>query len=98
MNADGTAQTRLTNNSASDGLPMVSPNGQKIAFTAHRDGNFEIYTMNADGAGQTRLTNNAATTCRRPAPPTPGSSLCFEPRRQQRDLPHERRRLGNRRG
>src|SRR4051812_3399153 len=43
MNADGTAQTRLTNNTADDTRPAWSPNGQKIAFTTHRDGNNEVY-------------------------------------------------------
>ena len=58
MNADGSGQTDLTNNSADDGYPSWSPNGTKIAFDTDRDGNNEIYVMNADGTGQTRLTNN----------------------------------------
>ena len=60
MNADGTNQTRLTNNSATDANPSWSPDGTKIAFRANRDGNNEIYVMNADGTNQTRLTNNPA--------------------------------------
>ncbi|MEJ7862325.1 MAG: Calx-beta domain-containing protein, partial [Pyrinomonadaceae bacterium] len=60
MNADGSEQTRLTNNAAADGSPAFSPDGSKIAFASDRDGNAEIYVMNADGSGQTRLTNNAA--------------------------------------
>ena len=60
MNADGSAPTRLTNNSASDYDPAFSPNASRIVFTSKRDGNDEIYVMNADGTGQTRLTNNAA--------------------------------------
>ena len=59
MNADGTEQTRVTNNAASDTRPAFSPDGSKIAFTSTRDGNWEIYVMNADGTGQTRLTQNA---------------------------------------
>jgi Tol biopolymer transport system component len=58
MNADGTGQTRLTNDPASDSDPAWSPDGTKIAFVSSRDaGDFEIYKMNADGTGQTRLTN-----------------------------------------
>jgi TolB protein len=58
MNADGSGQTRLTNNGAIDEHPKWSPDGKKIAFDSNRDGNLEIYTMNADGSGQTRITNN----------------------------------------
>ena len=61
MNADGSNQTRLTNNPADDSLPSFSGDGSKIAFISTRDGpNQEIYVMNADGSNQTRLTNNPA--------------------------------------
>jgi len=60
MNADGSNQTRITNNSTSDRQPSWSPDGAKIAFVSNRDGNDEIYVMNADGSNQTRLTNNPA--------------------------------------
>jgi dipeptidyl aminopeptidase/acylaminoacyl peptidase len=52
MNSDGTNQTRLTNNSATDYEPTFSPDGSKIAFTSNRDGNDEIYVMNSDGTNQ----------------------------------------------
>ena len=38
MNADGTNQTRLTNNTAFDAWPSFSPDSQKIIFTSLRDG------------------------------------------------------------
>jgi hypothetical protein len=60
MNDDGTVQTRLTRNSATDDAPDFQRNGSRIVFSSTRDGNREIYIMNADGSGQTRLTNNAA--------------------------------------
>ena len=60
MNADGTGQTRLTNNGVEDGSLSWSPDGSKIAFRTHRDGNGEVYVMNPDGTGLTRLTNDAA--------------------------------------
>jgi len=53
-------KTKLTNNSAKDTLPAVSPDGKKIAFVSDRDGNNEIYVMDRDGSNQTRLTNNPA--------------------------------------
>jgi len=61
MGADGSNQTRLTNNPATDWTPSWSPDGSKIALESDRDGNFEIYVMDADGSNQTRLTNNPAT-------------------------------------
>jgi Tol biopolymer transport system component len=68
MNADGSAQTRLTNNVVdydeytddSNLYPVFSPDGRKIAFIGKRDVNWEIYVMNADGSGQTRLTYESA--------------------------------------
>ncbi len=60
MNADGTDQTRLTDNSTYDYGPTWSPDGRRIAFESKRDGNLEIYVMNADGSGQTNLTNTPA--------------------------------------
>jgi Bacterial Ig domain/WD40-like Beta Propeller Repeat/Beta-propeller repeat len=61
MNSDGTGLTRLTNHSAIDLFPALSPDGTKIAFASNRDGllNFEIYVMNADGSSPARLTTNA---------------------------------------
>ena len=56
MNADGSGQTRLTSNTATDDQPAFSPDGARIAFRTDRDANSEIYVMNADGGGQTNLT------------------------------------------
>ncbi|HEY3238890.1 MAG TPA: DUF5050 domain-containing protein [Acidimicrobiia bacterium] len=61
MNADGSNQTRLTNNPAEDILPSWSPDGTRIAWSSNRLGgsNYEIFVMNADGSGVTNLTNYA---------------------------------------
>jgi hypothetical protein len=50
----------LTDQSADNRYPRVSPDGKKITFTSYRDGNAEIYLMNADSSGVRRLTNSAA--------------------------------------
>ena len=61
MNADGSNQTRLTNNPADDFEPSFSGDGSKIAFESRRgDGTPEIYIMDANGSNQTRLTNSDA--------------------------------------
>lgn len=61
MNADGSAQTRLTNNPAWDTAPAWSPDGTKILFTSLRDDPMipALYVMNADGSGQTRVTTGS---------------------------------------
>ena len=60
MRADGSHQTRLTDNLAEDVNSDWSPKGKRIALTSNRDGNPEIYVMNANGSSQTNLTNNPA--------------------------------------
>jgi Tol biopolymer transport system component len=60
MNVDGSSQIKLTNSDwpASDISPAWSPDGQKIAFSSNRDGDYnQIYVMNADGTGQTRISD-----------------------------------------
>src|SRR5688572_16934087 len=57
MNADGTGQTRLTNNNIIDDHPTWSPDGRKIAFLSQSaSGSFAIFVMNPDGTGKTEIT------------------------------------------
>jgi hypothetical protein len=52
MNADGTNQRCLTNNSGTnhkDYRPNWSPDGDKIAFDSERDGRMKIFVMDANG-------------------------------------------------
>ncbi|MFH0761125.1 MAG: DUF5050 domain-containing protein [Bacteroidota bacterium] len=58
MNADGTAQTRLTNNSGSNVCPALSPDSRQIAFSSDRTGDYEIYVMNIDGSNEQRITDS----------------------------------------
>jgi len=59
MNTDGSGIQRLTNNSAADVGPLISPDGCTITFTSNRDGSDYIYLMDIDGGNQRRLTNTA---------------------------------------
>lgn len=60
MDADGSNQTRLTNNPAADNYPRFSPDGRKISFNSDRVGAVaKIFTMDLDGSNVTQITNNA---------------------------------------
>jgi dipeptidyl aminopeptidase/acylaminoacyl peptidase len=54
MNADGSDQTRLTNDPSIDLSPAWSPDGSTIAFTSTRSPS-GVYVMGVDGSNQTRL-------------------------------------------
>ncbi len=82
MNADGTDQTNLTNNTALDTEPDWSPDGTRIAFTSFRDGDFEIFVMDADGSNQTNHTNNTAEDTA-PAWSPDGTKFAFGSRRDE---------------
>ena len=54
------AEKRLTFRRQYDISPAYSPDGSRIAFASHSDGNWEIYMMNSDGSGLVRITRDAA--------------------------------------
>jgi WD40 repeat protein len=58
MNADGTCQRNLTNDSVYDWSPAWSPDGTRIAFARFFDGNpfTDLAIINVDGSGLKRLT------------------------------------------
>jgi Tol biopolymer transport system component len=58
MNADGSGQTQLTFNTATEHDPFWSPNGKQIGFFSDRvAANVdELWVMNADGTSQRQLT------------------------------------------
>ncbi|MCA1637998.1 MAG: FG-GAP-like repeat-containing protein [Acidobacteria bacterium] len=56
MNADGSGQVRLTNNSVRDDFPTWSPDGRTIAFLRQSGGISSINLMNADGTNVRQIT------------------------------------------
>lgn len=63
MNADGTNQTRFTNDLSNDDSPNWSPDGTRIIFRSERerdccDPTAQVWLMNADGSNQTNLSNH----------------------------------------
>ncbi|MBI1923348.1 PD40 domain-containing protein, partial [Candidatus Poribacteria bacterium] len=65
MDASGANVIQLTTDGAlgqspplDDANPSWSPDGTKIVFSSHRDGNYDIFVMNANGTGQMRVNNN----------------------------------------
>jgi probable HAF family extracellular repeat protein len=85
MNADGSNQTRLTDNAARDHDPSFNSDGSKITFVSDRDGNNEIYVMDADGSNQTRLTD-AAQRDIQPAFSADGGKIAFVSERDNQDI------------
>jgi Tol biopolymer transport system component len=59
MNADGSGQVQLTNNSVFEGTSTFSPDGQQIVFSRALGGGLgqELFMMNADGTNQHQITD-----------------------------------------
>jgi hypothetical protein len=58
MTADGSGQTNLTKTQDNiESYPVISPDGQKIAYLFGWPGGFEIYTMNLDGTDRKPITS-----------------------------------------
>src|SRR5262249_12157271 len=66
LNPDGSVPRRLTDNTAGDGFPNVSPDGKKIVFDSSRLPGLtnvsDLFQMAADGSDQTLLTRGSSGT------------------------------------
>ena len=69
MNEDGTNPRRLTQNTAFDAFPSLSPDGSRIVFDSNRRrtesepfNTSDLFVMNADGSGQTWVTRGSSAT------------------------------------
>jgi dipeptidyl aminopeptidase/acylaminoacyl peptidase len=82
MNADGSAQTRLTTATGEDQYPVWSADGSKLVFSSAREGNDKLFTMNGDGSGQTRLTDIALFHDLEPSWSRDGTKIAFRTDRE----------------
>jgi Tol biopolymer transport system component len=58
INADGTNQKKLTNNSIDDIEPSWSPDGKKLAFQSRMYGKTEIFVMDTSGGNIVQITTD----------------------------------------
>ena len=59
-NENGTGVARLTDNAARDVYPRFSPDGNWIAFSSNREGNYDVYVVAATGGKPKQLTFHSA--------------------------------------
>ncbi|HEV3201880.1 MAG TPA: S41 family peptidase [Bryobacteraceae bacterium] len=59
-NENGAEVQRLTVNKARDQYPRFSPDGQWIAFSSNREGNYDVFVVPATGGEPRQLTFNTA--------------------------------------
>ena len=57
-NGDRISSFRLTRHRSQDESPSWSPDGEKIAWSSNRTGNYDIFAMDRDGGNKGNLTNH----------------------------------------
>ena len=68
--------TQLTNDPASDAMPVLSPDGSRVAFCSDRSGNWDIYVMPSSGGNAVQITSEFAAEVH-PSWSSDGSRLVF---------------------
>lgn len=53
---NGRTVTQLTSDPSNDVMPAISPDGQRVAFTSNRNGNWDIYVMSVTGGQAVQIT------------------------------------------
>ncbi|HEX8736818.1 MAG TPA: winged helix-turn-helix domain-containing protein [Pyrinomonadaceae bacterium] len=56
INADGSGQRQLTNNTADEFAPIISPDNKSVFFVSNKSGSAQLWRMNTDGSNQTQMT------------------------------------------
>jgi Tol biopolymer transport system component len=56
INADGSNQRQLTNNTADEFAPIISPDNNSVFFVSNKSGSAQLWRMNTDGSNQTQMT------------------------------------------
>ena len=59
-NENGSGVLRLTDNQARDVYPRFSPDGNWIAFSSNREGNYDVYVIPTAGGKPRQLTYHSA--------------------------------------
>jgi Tol biopolymer transport system component len=78
MKGDGSRPKNLTPSSpADDAEPSVSGNGDLVAFSSDRDGDFDVYTVRIGGGSAANLTADASQPDTEPAFSADGETIAF---------------------
>ncbi len=73
---DGRVVTQLTTDSSQDVMPEIAPNGERIAFTSDRNGNWDVFVMSVDGGPAMQVTFDNAHELH-PTWSPDGKKLCY---------------------